>query len=355
MSRVSRSLLIVLATGLLASSCRPDGPGLPIEVEPSPFCILGTLPFGLSDVDWRTDEGESQSLSLTRMKHQPADILSNGESYAYTDVPGAASMSTGNLIVRGVMARTKDSQGLAAFVIGGELMSLWGEDAEDEWNERGETLTGGDGSYEIDLGSSTIEGSHQREYAVLNADRSCGEHNIFQLPPGSQVVLTDIDETMTIADEEIFEQISDESYDQVEKPFSVELTQAWAAKGYQMVYLTARPHMFRAETRTWLSQHGYADGPMITAPDLVLGETARQYKREWVNRLQEDLGWEIVAAYGNASSDIDAYEDGGLDKSVTFIIGENAGANGTAAILNDSFQDHIQDYVAQQPSSTNDF
>ncbi len=351
MTKRLAALVLLLAT----CGCRPDGPGLPIEVDPSPFCILGTLPFSLSDTDWRIDQNEEQSLLRERIKHQPSDILSNGDEYAYTDVSGASPMASGNYVVRGVMARTKASQGLSSLAIPGELASVWGQDDE-EWIERGEQLTlDGDsanpGEYQIDLGVSSIEGESRRDYAVLNADRSCGLHQIFEMSRGRKIVLTDIDETMTIADEEIFLQISDESYDQVEKAFSVELTQAWAEKGYQMVYLTARPHLFRAETRSWLEQHGYANGPMITAPELVLGESARQYKREWVNRLINDLGWNIVAAYGNASSDIDAYEDAGLDKATTFIIGENAGANGTTAIQNDSYAAHIETYVKQQPDA----
>lgn len=36
---------------------------------------------------------------------------------------------------------------------------------------------------------------------------------------------------------------------------------------------------------------------------------------------------------------------------MTFIIGPNAGANGTRAIQNDDFGDHLTDYVLQQPDA----
>ena len=337
------------------SACGSEAPEQPRQVDPGPFCVLGTLPFTVSDTDWNLEANENQSELLARIKHQPSDILSNGSEYAYTDVSGATPMSSGNYVVRGIMARTKESQGLAAFPIAGELASLWGQD-DGVWNERGRKDTLGEetsapGQYEIDLGIRSFEGESRIEYAVLNAESSCASHSIYELSSGRNVVLADIDETMTIADEEIFLQISDESYDQVEKPFSVELTQAWAAKGYQMIYLTARPHIFRAETRAWLALHGYAEGPMITAPELVLGDAARQYKREWVNRITNELGWDIVAAYGNSDSDIDAYEEAGLEKSITFIIGERAGANGTVAIQGDSYAVHIESYVQQQPDA----
>tara|TARA_R110002073_G_scaffold332410_1_gene518256 strand:- start:50149 stop:51267 length:1119 start_codon:yes stop_codon:yes gene_type:complete len=347
-----------LASALLLAGCGDDAQKAPqVEVEKGPFCLLGTLPFLLGDTGWRLEQNQEQSDVRPRIKHQPADILSNGEEYAYTDVPGATPMSSGNYIVRGVMARTKESQGLNAFPVNGELATVWSQNSIDgAWAKDGEQLTldseaDAPGQYAIDLGTSSIEGESRFAYAILNAEQSCGAHAIYELSQGRQVVLADIDATMTLADDEIFRQIPDESYDQVEKPFSVELTQAWAAKGYQIVYLTARPHFFRAETRAWLTLHGYADGPMITAPELTLGDASRGYKREWVSRIKDDLGWDIVAAYGNSESDIGAYEEAGIDKAITFIIGENAGTSGTVAIENDSYATHIESYVQAQPDA----
>lgn len=346
---VSSGLLLALT---LASACGDGSAKDPVIAEPGTFCLLGTLPFSLSDTDWRLDQSEEQAALRSRIKHQPADILSNGQNYAYTDVSGTTAMSSGNYVVRGIMARTKPSQGLTSIPVASELASLWGLDGE-AWSERGEVITADSdsstpGAYSIDLGTSSIEGEARTEYAVLNAESSCSAHAIYELSPGRQVVLADIDETITLSDEEIFLQIGDESYDQRKREYSVELTQAWAEKGYQMIYLTARPHVFRAETRAWLTRHGYAPGPIITAPELVLGDTARQYKFEWTSRLINDLQWDIVAAYGNSGSDIEAYAEAGLDKAITFIIGESAGEQDTVAIENSSYESHIESYVLQQ-------
>ncbi len=349
----AKSTAVALA---LLASCGSETTREPVVVDPGPFCLLGTLPFEVSNYDWQDEQNESQAELSPRIKHQPSDILSNGESYAYTDSPGTAPMATGNYVVRGVMARTKATQGLAAFAVPGETTSLWGQD-EGEWNERGETQTTSadaevPGQYQFDLGTASLDGESRWEYAVLNAESSCAAHAIYELPRGRKIVLADIDETITLSDEEIFLQIADEAYDQEMRPFSVELTQAWDRKGYQLVYLTARPHFFRAETRAWLAHHGYADGPIITAPELVLGDTARQYKFEWARRLLTDLEWDIVAAYGNSESDISGYGEAGIPKAVTFIIGESAGLEGTVAIENNSYEAHIQDYVEAQPDAT---
>jgi phosphatidate phosphatase PAH1 len=125
----------------------------------------------------------------------------------------------------------------------------------------------------------------------------------------------------------------------------------WNDKGYIIVYLTARPHAFRAETRSWLSDHEFPPGPVITANSLVFDDSARNYKRTWVNRLTSDFGWTVTAAYGNATSDIDAYEEAAIPKNITFIVGEHAGVADTQAILDNDYTAHIADFVEGQPDA----
>ena len=149
----------------------------------------------------------------------------------------------------------------------------------------------------------------------------------------------------------LFRQIDDGTYDPVENGSATALMNAWADKGYAIVYLTARPHAFRAETRAWLTDHGFPVGPVISANSLVFGDSARIYKRAWVNRMIGDFGWRIAAAYGNATSDIDAYEDGGIGKDITFIIGEFAGASETQSVENNDYTAHIADFVDSHPDA----
>lgn len=356
------AMAICVAAGL--GGCRPDGKtfdSTPVDAGPFTTTLAcpspPSLPFVLADRQWRDERNETASVSDPRIKHQPADIMAvPGGAAAYTDLPGDAPLESGNFVARGIMARSKLNQGLQGFPIPGELVSVWEYSEATDWQmvAEGTTNAGGTsnpGGYSLDTGSATISADVVTRYAVLNAETSCGTHLIMSLPAGRQAVITDIDETLTLSDEEIFSQIPDPSYDPIVKTSSVEVMQTWAEKGYQVIYLTARPHQFRTETRRWLEDHEYPPGPMITAPDFVFDETARVYKGAWVNRVLNDLGWDLVAAYGNAVSDIDAYEDAGIAKAVTFIIGPNAGANGTQAIQNDDFTQHLQDYVSQQPDA----
>jgi phosphatidate phosphatase PAH1 len=125
------------------------------------------------------------------------------------------------------------------------------------------------------------------------------------------------------------------------------LTQAWAAKGYTIVYLTARTHDLRAESRSWLEDLGFPTGPLITEN----GAKADVYKTLWLKRMIQSFGWEVVAAYGNADTDITAYDNAGIAKDRTFIVGPLAGMSGTQPIANLDFTNHIATYVAIQPAN----
>jgi len=80
-------------------------------------------------------------------------------------------------------------------------------------------------------------------------------------------------------------------------------------------------------------------------------EDAAPYKTAWLQRMVTTFGWNIVAAYGNADTDITAYDAAGIPKSQTFIVGPLAGSMGTMPIDNMDFSDHITTYVDAQPDN----
>jgi hypothetical protein len=234
----------------------------------------------------------------------------------------------------------------------GEAVSLWHYDrAARDWVELDRTITDERGDYRFDLETPFGVGTH-RTWAVFEAGRRCYPHNVLVWPADTQVIVTDIDGTLTLADEELFTEMNNPAYDQVMNNQSDRLIQTWADKGYLIIYLTARPGGFRPMTHAWLNRKGFPTGLMISADALVFGETARIYKRGFIQRARTTYGWNIVAAYGNADSDIQAYEDAGLPKNRTFIIGPEAGQSGTVAIPNQDWANHIRDFVERQPNAT---
>jgi hypothetical protein len=329
------------------STGEPNGDFDPVLLD-CPF--PRSLPFTTQSSDWINPDAQAIADANARIKDEGSDIVGNpGGPLAYTTMPQTDPPAPGLDIFEGRKQRTTNEEGLVAQPLVGENVSLWGYDGV-AWTELDRMTTDAMGAYAFS-GVPLSANPFQPYYAILEADQSCAPHYMFVLDPGTPIVLADIDGTLTLSDDELSMQIADGSYDPVENTAASTMMNAWADKGYVTVYLTARPHAFRAETREWLDDHGFPPGPVVTANTLVFGETARTYKATWVSRIITDLGWELAAAYGNADSDITAYEDAGIPKDITFIIGELAGMSGTQPIENNDYTDHIAEFVEPYPDA----
>jgi hypothetical protein len=325
----------------------PDGDFEPALLD-CPF--PASLPFATQTMSWQNPASEAIAGDNPRIKDEGSDMIGNpGGVLAYTRMDEGAPLAPELKIFDGRKQRTTNSEGLVAQALAGENVSLWGYDGA-AWTELARAATDDAGAYAFN-GIEPSPNPFQPHYAVLEGDQSCVPHYTFVLDAGTKVVLADIDGTLTLSDDELTMQIGDGSYDPVENTGASTMMNLWADKGYITLYLTARPHAFRAETRAWLTDHDFPPGPVITANSLVFGETARSYKATWVGRLVDDLGWEMTAIYGNADSDIAAYEDAGIPKEVTFIIGELAGTSGTQPIEDNDYTDHIAQFVEPYPDA----
>jgi hypothetical protein len=329
------------------STAGPDGDFDPVLLD-CPF--PASLPFTTQSMGWQNPDAEAIAAANPRIKDEGSDMLGNpGGALAYTTMAQTDPPAPGLRIYEGRKQRTTNEEGLVAQALVGENVSLWGYDGL-AWTELTRNTTNDTGAYVFD-GIDPSPNPFQPFYAILEADQSCAPHHTFVLDPGTKFVLADIDGTLTLSDDELSMQITDGSYDPVENTGASALMNTWADKGYITVYLTARPHAFRAETRAWLSAHDFPAGPVITANSLVFGDSARTYKATWFGRVLADFGWELAAAYGNADSDIAAYEDAGVPKDITFIIGELAGTSGTQPIENNDYSDHIAEFVQPYPDA----
>lgn len=310
-----------------------------------------SLPFATQASSFESAEATDVVANFPRNKDEASDLLGNPEgNVGYTTMGNDEQTSPNLQIFTGRKARTAPDQGLVQeYIPAGEWVSLWGYDGT-EWTELARTMTNMTGGYQFD-GVPLTSNRLQPHYAILEGDQSCAAHYQFLLPAQTPIIVTDIDGTLTLSDEEFLTQIDDGSYDPVQMGAASELINAWADKGYPIVYLTARPHPFRSETRQWLDAHGFPAGPVISSGTLVVGSTAQEYKRTWVERLTSDFDWDVVAAYGNADSDIGAYAEGGIPTEITFIVGEFAGDSGTQPIENLDYTAHIAEFVEPYPDA----
>lgn len=204
-----------------------------------------------------------------------------------------------------------------------------------------------------------------RSHAVLCAllIAACGADsdktdtgNTNPLPACAHIVVTDIDETLTTSDGEYLAQLSDPTHDPALRPQAVELLKAYADKGYTIFYITARGQdVTLNDGRTvpeaseeWLIAHGfpYAEGQLYLAPGIgVQGDDAVAYKAAVVNDLTA-AGWSADWGYGNATSDIEAFQQGGIADDHLFLVGELAGTMGVNPIPDEeAYAQHIADHV----------
>jgi phosphatidate phosphatase PAH1 len=166
-----------------------------------------------------------------------------------------------------------------------------------------------------------------------------------------QIVVSDIDGTLTTSDweavDEVIEIVTEDTATMY--PDANTVLQAWAQKGYQIVYLSGRLQYVNRYTHTWLDKHNFPAGPiLLTARKRQIVPTrtgVQKFKAEVLRDLTSRIKVQIVAAYGNATTDIGAYNDAGIPQDKTFIIGLHAGAQNTGKIEN--YTEHLQAVHAQ--------
>jgi hypothetical protein len=166
------------------------------------------------------------------------------------------------------------------------------------------------------------------------------------LPAGTELVVFDIDGTLTTDDAEVNHDVLDErfeghrdgSYRAQAYAYGDALAQLWASKGFVPVYITGRPYWLCEHSRQWLQGGGYPPGLVHTtdrhrdvAPRI---DGVGRFKADFLAQLHGN-GYRIAAAYGNAATDVWAYAQAGLPASHTFIIGPHGGEGGTVGITGD--------------------
>jgi phosphoglycolate phosphatase-like HAD superfamily hydrolase len=228
-----------------------------------------------------------------------------------------------------------------------------GKDLEDESIEvllddctalavRGTAKTDDDGIARIEVTAPDRPGVYDVQFWVVG-DGSIGKATLHVLPKGTELVVFDIDGTLTVDDAEVtrdvldehFRHIADGKYAAAAYDHGAELAQTWADRGYVVVYVTGRPYWLVDHSRAWLAGGKYPPGIVRTTlrhREVVPNEDGvGAFKRAFLQSLV-DAGYRIAAAHGNAKTDVWAYAKVGIPTDRTFIIGPHAGEGGTVAV-----------------------
>jgi hypothetical protein len=75
---------------------------------------------------------------------------------------------------------------------------------------------------------------------------------------------------------------------------------------YDILYLTARPHLASASTRKWLAAHGFPSGPLATARGWRIYFRQERYKRQTLARLRRHVP-NLLIGIGDKQLDARAY------------------------------------------------
>lgn len=171
-----------------------------------------------------------------------------------------------------------------------------------------------------------VPGPH-RAALVVHGDKTTAYSTIWVLSKGTRTVLFDIDGTLTTGDSELVENTLIGDKIDMRRDANA-LAKHWAKRGLTPVYLTGRPYMYNVSTRQWLAKHGFPHGPLVTVKFVGQGSPSSggvgRFKRRWVASLLK-RGLVVVAAYGNAKTDVCAFAEAGVAPTATFIVGKHGG------------------------------
>jgi phosphatidate phosphatase PAH1 len=128
------------------------------------------------------------------------------------------------------------------------------------------------------------------------------------VPAGTPIIVSDVDGTLTSSENAEYMDLllgkTPTTHDGAPEAFST-----LAAKGYRVMYLTARPEILTSRTREFLKERGFPAGIVHTSSNTTgagAGDSAATYKTAELALLKQK-GLVVEYAFGNRTTDSDAY------------------------------------------------
>ena len=125
----------------------------------------------------------------------------------------------------------------------------------------------------------------------------------------SEAVVFDIDGTLTPRPFAIFKV----------RPEAARAVQSYADQGLAIIYLSARVKLFQSFIPGWLEKNGFPAGSIhVTQTSEDSGDHAA-FKQRVLEEYARS-GWSFVAAYGDSSTDFEAYAEAGIEQDRVFAL-----------------------------------
>jgi len=254
----------------------------------------------------------------------------------------------------------KFSYGAFSKDLEGEDIEVWIDDCSGGFRFVGEDTTNGDGRISLELRAPDVPGiGEYNVYYRVKGDNTGVRSTLRVYPAGTSFVVFDIDATLTTSDSELFgEVLADIVGGDIvpeARPGALDITELrHDGQDYEIIYLTGRPYLLTENTRDWLADLGFPSGTLRVTDEVTLSWPSESavgaYKAGYLKNVVLAQGFAIYAAYGNATTDIYAYEEAGVAKDHTFIADRHGGERGTVAV-GDSYYRHIDDIAGEDPVS----
>lgn len=127
--------------------------------------------------------------------------------------------------------------------------------------------------------------------------------------PGAPAVVFDIDGTLTPDVLDVFDV----------RPDAPTVAGDFANRGVHIVYLSARIPAFQFLIPGWLERHEFPPGAVQVTDDAEDREDVVAFKRGIVDAWQA-AGWQVVAAFGDSTTDFEAYREAGIGPDRIFAL-----------------------------------
>jgi phosphatidate phosphatase PAH1 len=145
---------------------------------------------------------------------------------------------------------------------------------------------------------------------VLCAGCALTQHEVRPAPPErNQAVVFDIDGTLTTRVHAI----------RSTRSGAVAAVQAYADAGYLVIYLSARHPLFQWHIPIWLERHGFPQGPIHVTESREHRRDHASFKHGVLDDYRSS-GWELIAGYGDSSTDFSAYAHAGIERGRVFAL-----------------------------------
>ena len=149
-----------------------------------------------------------------------------------------------------------------------------------------------------------------------------------------QAVVFDIDGTLTP---------SNFAVDRV-RDGAAKAVHLYADNGYKIIYLSARTALYQTPILGWLKENHFPEGSIYVPQNPVDGIHPAAFKKRILNGFKQK-GWQFVAAYGDSSTDFEAYNGVGISEEHIFALqrkGKTECQQGKWAQCLSSWSDHLK-------------